>query len=318
MTDPDLVSSGDGTSGSLVNMAHIQLFHYFTTMPSPYPGMAGGVTEMQRSLVIKHAFSTPYLMHELLAFSARRQSIEFPHDSNAEYWRDQAAVLQTRALGLFNARPELTQQNCIPVFLFSGMLGIHLLADTLSHRGDGLASFVDSFVSYISMHRSLRTLVTGLWPMLVNTELRPILTWSGQATMAASQDMLVSPLLDRLISEANDLPTEAKDACLEAIRNLEWALDETCESEQRRQKRVQMLFTWPLTVPEPYLELLNMRRPEALVILERYAALLCHCRDLWMVGDAGRYLTKLITSSLDGRWMEYKYEMDLEPTPPQT
>ncbi|KAH8888989.1 hypothetical protein GQ53DRAFT_690725 [Thozetella sp. PMI_491] len=294
---------GLALGGSLINMAHLELFHYFTTMPSPF--LAGGEATpgIQKRIAVHAAFSTPYLMYETLAFAARRRSLEHPSD-RAQFYEEQATLLQTRALSLFrSARPEPNQHNCIAMFVFSGMLGIHLLADTLSNRGQDLESILAPFVRYLAMHRSLVSLVTGQWPMLMNTELRSILSWGKQPGFDLPAQK--PNFLYQLICEANNLSPKSAEACHEAIKYLQWAMDDECGPHQRQQRQMQMVFTWPLILSQPYTGLLIARRPEALIILAHYGVLLHRCRPLWVVGDSGSYLVRVISASIEPKWMPY-------------
>ena len=61
---------------------------------------------------------------------------------------------------------------------------------------------------------------------------------------------------------------------------------------------------WPVVVPDGFVDMLVNRRPEALVLLAHFAALLHSCRDLWIVGDGGRFMVESISQYLGSEWAE--------------
>lgn len=63
-----------------------------------------------------------------------------------------------------------------------------------------------------------------------------------------------------------------------------------------------MLFSWPITVSQDYLELLGSRQPMALVILAYYAVILYEVRDKWWTMGWGSQLVQEINQMLDGNW----------------
>ena len=92
---------------------------------------------MSTAFQIAEAF--PFLLYELLAFSACHLSHLYPASSK---YRHLAVDLQTRAVALFNmSGPDITPENCVAMLLFSTIMGQHLFADLLRPRDfNGLAS----------------------------------------------------------------------------------------------------------------------------------------------------------------------------------
>ncbi|KAH7322438.1 hypothetical protein B0I35DRAFT_425806 [Stachybotrys elegans] len=292
---------GLGEDASLVNMCHLELFHYYISMPSPYIGGGDDVSETQRRLVVHTSLSTPYLMHETLAFAAKHRSITHRTD-RSQFYSEQAKVLQTRALSLFNkSRLQPGQENCTAIFLFSGMLGVHILAETFTDSTPD-SDFVASFVSYLKIHRSLRSLATGLWPMLMKTELAPVLLWASKSTAAHTHDINEHRLL-AMLSEATDLSSDSVDACIEALKLLHWALQDDPEPRLKHGRCVQMAFVWPLSISPHFIDLLAARRPEALVIFAYYGQVLRMCQNIWAIGESGNTVINTIVQSLDEKWI---------------
>lgn len=64
-------------------------------------------------------------------------------------------------------------------------------------------------------------------------------------------------------------------------------------------------LAWPALVHEKLVDLLVLRRPVALIILAYYGATLDLCRDLWIVGQAGKQLVRAVTEHLGPNWARY-------------
>ena len=65
------------------------------------------------------------------------------------------------------------------------------------------------------------------------------------------------------------------------------------------------MTTWPITISAEYTELLDERRPEALVVMAYFSILLHGRRSFWAVGNAGRYLLAAVDEYLGERWAEW-------------
>ncbi|KAH8669414.1 hypothetical protein BGZ61DRAFT_364547 [Ilyonectria robusta] len=57
-----------------------------------------------------------------------------------------------------------------------------------------------------------------------------------------------------------------------------------------------------IIINHDYIEHLNQRRPEALIILAFHAVILHWNRNMWTFGDGGQYLIRAITSHLGAYW----------------
>jgi hypothetical protein len=253
------------------------------------------------ALGLKTALQAPYLMHALLGFSA--QHLAHLRPERSAHYLHQAVTLQTRAISLFNAtRTNVDASNCVAVLLFSSVLGHHLLADTLSKREPGgLDAFIAHYVQCVEMHRGIYTIASSAWPLLMDSELEPILSMSVKFT-SRSPKGAECDLLKELVDQSNDLGEEDKDACRLAITYLQVGFDAALAEEEILVNKHQMIYTWTMLVPPEFTSMLAKKRPEALVVLAYYAVLLYHGRKLWQCGDGGAYIFGLISSHLGPRW----------------
>ncbi len=272
---------------------------------------ASGAFPYGIQLGFKTSLESPYLLHQLLAFSARR--LAFLHPERAPFYLHQAVSLQTRAVSLFNsAWTKVDESNCVAILLFSSILGHHHLADTLAKRDPGgLDAFLAHYIQCVKMHRGIYTIATSAWPLLMDSWLEPILKWSSGFTSRKPKGNTCQRLLG-LINNCDSMAGEDKEACIVATNYLQVGFDAIFpEEEEQRGNRYHMIVSWTMLVPTEFTALLEAKQPEALVVLSYYALLLHYGRKMWQVDDAGVYLLGLIGEFLGKEWeawLEYPRE----------
>jgi hypothetical protein len=291
------------SSDVCINLDHMELLVH-VTQDSDLFNLGTGVESYHPSglaLGLKEALRAPYLMHALLAFSA--QHLAYLHPDKSSHYLHQAVSLQTSAISLFNAAwNEVDESNCVAVLLFSSVLGHHLLADTLSKRDPGgIDAFIAHYVQCIEMHRGIYTIAKSAWPLLMESELEPILSMSVGLTSRKPVGSDCQPILD-LVESSVDLSEGEKDACLVAIQYLQVGFDASAGKVELHHNRLQMICTWTMLVPPEVTSMLARKQPEALVLLAYYAVLLHRGKELWQAHDAGEYIFSLITEHLSLDW----------------
>ncbi|KAH8879793.1 putative Zn2Cys6 transcription factor [Thozetella sp. PMI_491] len=297
----------DAVASETINLSHTELLTHLIFDDRVFdlgrgPGVRGH--GLQRALLFEIATASPYLLYQLFAFSARHLS--FLHPERSASYRHQAFTLQTRAIELFNASTALTgvdRSNCVPVLLFSSILGHHILADTLDKRDPGgLQAFMSHYVQCVEVQRGIFTVAIASWPLLMESELEPILSWSAGFTSQAPQGNDCREISE-LIEAADGLEEEEKAVCRLAIKHLQVGFDAVHMED--RDVRHQMIVLWMLHVPPQFTGFLDAKRPEALAVLAYWALLLHYGRHMWQVGDAGSYLMGLIVEYLGAEWSHW-------------
>lgn len=174
-----------------MNITHLELFHHFGEIISPL--FVGRDPDLCREYVQnyhKAAFTGIYLMYEILAFAARHLSITGP-PTKSQFYADQATMLQTRALSLFSASLQEPQPDTIiSTFLFSSLLGTHLLSDTIASQHMELDPFLSRFVDYlkVSFMQALRCVELILYCQRFIVACGLFSTSSGLSCSAPSYD----------------------------------------------------------------------------------------------------------------------------------
>ncbi|PLB40758.1 uncharacterized protein BDW47DRAFT_123295 [Aspergillus candidus] len=321
--------------GPPANLLHLQLLHNFTTstsqsLTSPPDSDSPLFTPNLTSL----ALSAPYLANELLALSALHISATQP--SLRKSYHHHAAQLQTHALAAFNATPDLvpiTKDTCAPLLLFSSCLGLHALCDTLvfrdlPDRDTDFGHFIARFVKYLRLHHGVRAVTGSAWSMLRASVLSPVLEgsvalfdWNGGGGGGDSNgddsNNLAPPfrhLRDHITARrlgadstrvyhqtihALQVAANASRLCLE---NDDVNINSDKESQREKKSNPNGVIAWPVLISPSYIDLLMHGRPEALVILACYGALLHRFSGLWIFGDGGRFLVESVGEFLGSEW----------------
>jgi hypothetical protein len=251
--------------------------------------------------------STPYLINQVLALSALHLSYLQP--AQAKEYADEAAVFQANSLSSLNSfNVEVNKENCVPMLLFSALLGIYTLADAvITYDGDN-SKFLDKYIKYLDVHRGVNAVIDPFWEFLRQTELAPFLNTAAhlERTNTSHNEILdVCAHLDKLLDDA-DMRESSLNACRAAVQHLKWALGLLSYAQESDQPATaDTIYSWPILLSADYTALLAKRRPESLIILAHYAVVLHERRDVWVVGDAGSWLIKAITVHLGSYWKEW-------------
>jgi hypothetical protein len=296
----------DASSDAVLNLDHMELLIH-VTQDSEMFNLGTGVGSYHVSglaLGLKEAQKAPYLMHALLAFSAHH--LAFLRPEKSEHYLHLAMSLQTRAIALFNtAWTNVDASNCVAALLFSSVLGHHLLAGMLNKSRSGrLDTFIDQYVQCVHMQRGIYVIARSAWPLLMESELEPILSMSHNYTSQEPVGNDCKSLYD-LIDSSQQLSDEEKDATRTAIRYMQIGFDAAEAEMEPHQNRHQMIYSWTMLLRPEVTAMLARKQPEALILLSYYAVLLHRGKTLWQVGNAGKYIFDLVAQYLGKEWDQW-------------
>lgn len=256
---------------------------------------------------LQTAMKAPYFMYQMLAYSACH--IAHTRPAQAAYYEHQAVVHQTRAISLFSELGlEIDRNNCVPTLLFSSILGMHMLADTL--RKSSILDFnvwIEHYVQYAKTQAGIHAIATSTWPMLMESELASVLSLSKSFTSRQPSGNDCAQL-HQSIAASLSLTQCQKRTCQSAIDYLQVGLDVAQATCVDIVNSYQMICEWAILVPNAFTDLLTAKNPEALVILAYYAILLDHGRHLWQVQNAGKDIFDMISDFVGPyyrSWLDY-------------
>ncbi|KAK1143703.1 hypothetical protein N8T08_006103 [Aspergillus melleus] len=286
------------------NMLHAELFHHLSTVTLPSFCDSGSGLYLSPADMINHGLSTPYLLNELLALAALHLGVL--RKDRKDYYRHHSAQLQNHALQLLHVSElDPSGKTSVSAFVFSSILGIHLLCDTLLFRDGEFQHFLDRFIHYLRIHQGVRSVIGGHWAHLKETSLKSVLD-EGEASLQRQDTTgtgqgACSHLLARI--QAAHLGPCTADTYRQAIEALQRSL--AAASRGTAADRRHGALAWPVVVTQEHNDALVHRRPEALVILAHFAALLHACQEMWVFGDGGRFLIESVEGYLGPDWNEW-------------
>ncbi|KAH7342521.1 hypothetical protein BKA65DRAFT_595632 [Rhexocercosporidium sp. MPI-PUGE-AT-0058] len=287
-----------------VNMLHLELFQNLISANIPEFADESDKAEWV-STTNRYTFTYPYIMYESLALSAFQLSIMNP--SKSAMYLEESTALQAQALSIFNTScPTVTSENILPSFLFSAVLGLHFFCDTFSTPSPDLNAFLDRLVQSIHLLKGIRAMTAGSWDYIRTSDLKILLADDGQTL---ERDDNVTRAFDNLqltFAQSHTLSAFEAKVYGEAITALIKVYNSQLPNGTSKVlPDARIVMSWPINISAEFTELLDQRKPEALVVMAHFSILL-HCRRaFWAVGEAGRFLLAAIEEYLGDEWVEW-------------
>ncbi|KAL8720539.1 MAG: hypothetical protein Q9225_002609 [Loekoesia sp. 1 TL-2023] len=254
--------------------------------------------EMWKTIAVRYGLSHPFLLHGILALTALHMATCRPE--RRDFYMTRATELQNDALKRFRDVQKTDDSNCIPVFLFSSLLGVHLLADRSRTQGLDFNEYLDHVLGCIGLLRSVMKLVLREWtPFFKESDISPLIR---SPNPQPPYDNIPSEChgLNDLIQES-DLGPSSIATYNAAIDRLFW-LFALAEVPSVNHNTARWAIGWPVLIPDEYIMLLNQRRPEALIILAYYGVVLHFYREAWTIGDTGASLIRAVNAQVGSFW----------------
>ncbi|KAI8724382.1 hypothetical protein NCS52_00007100 [Fusarium sp. LHS14.1] len=289
--------------------SEIELIHHYTanahhTLYTPY---SHAFTTLQ-SDVPQEALSHPFLLHQILAFSALH--LAYLRGDGRHRYLIQASQHQGIAISTINAmlRKPIEPDSCHALYASSLFVAISAFGtfpscDRYNDEFRPIESLVDIFVLMHGMHTILRSSDE----IIRNGPLKTLLSGcSCEPPKRPTCLARLAPRLHELLSFVKDqMPTvddeerrvlvEAIAAFIESIARVTGMPSMTPTPEMR------VIFGWPMKLSTSYLALLREENPLALAILSYYCVLLQSREpNQWMFTGWSDALMKLIVDRAKG------------------
>ncbi|KAH8897578.1 hypothetical protein GQ53DRAFT_637945 [Thozetella sp. PMI_491] len=264
-------------------------------------------TKLCYEAIFRSAMKVPYLMDQLLAFSALHLSTLQPDDAKKADHLREASKLQTRALELFNMeKPEVNEENAMAMLIFSSLVGLHCLFVAVSSRDD-FTDFLDNTIKFLKLHHGVQAIVHQGWQFVRESEIKQIVNAIEDGNKYPSRERHSGNECDHvgglLETYRDKLDPKAYDACCSALRVLRWVMSSRHALPKPYPTHITM--AWPILITPEFVELLEQRQPASLALLAHWAMLLHFDREFWVFGDAGKFMIESLSKYLGRYWEEW-------------
>lgn len=247
---------------------------------------------------VKVGLAYPFVLYQILGLAALHLAHLRPEDRGT--FQTKATKLQNLAMAGFNDKKEtIDSSSCGAVLLFSSLLTLHVLADHTHGAETEDNDPIERLLRCFNLVSFSRKLLLKEW----EDEIKQ----SNLAAILASPAPRVPYTIPEQCQRLNELPDNsdlsyaAAQAYHAAIERLQYNFSLT-GAPSRSYCTIRSALAWPMELQDEYLNLLNERRPEALIILAYYAVLLHSFRDSWMVHKSGASLVRVIAASVGQFW----------------
>lgn len=286
---------------SHTQVSDLELMHHYTAKAYLSVSRTPIAHETLQLAVPREAFSSPCLLHQILAFSAfhlayLRPTHRHAYLLTASQRQGQAITMLSSALG-----ESLTPQSCHSAYASSMFLVISAFATLPSFELYNPAfAPVDALIDIFA-------LVAGMVVILrcFERDLRegPLNGLFGQRSPLATIQSHHQPLIERLSyiraclsddsvsasSEDKSITISASNMLIESI-----VTSQQSSSALGAPAELRAAFLWPIRLGNEFLDLLRSRHPPSMVIVAHYAVLLSCCEtECWFLQ---RWAFALITS----------------------
>jgi hypothetical protein len=254
-------------------------------------------------------------MHEILSLSALH--LAHVRLNQSTLYRNAAATHHGIALSLFQPQiANLTPENCHACFAFSILVSIHAWAsqgpnDTFSPFFASKSSEdSDSIqIPWVKLHRGSLAVIRAVWPWVETGPLSSVFSpWKGLDTFQLTP---VDPVERKHLNDlaeawkthsAYQIPVspECKEVLETTLQTLRRAF--SLSTYKPEISRLAAMVSWMTLIPEEFLQLMEERVPEALLLVAHYSILLKRLENLWWVKGKAENLLQTIRAALGPEW----------------
>lgn len=296
--------AGTATMAWSLNVHDLELLHHYTTVT--YKTLPSGAAAEQHELwqiqVVQLGFQHEFLIRGILAVSALHLIHLQP--TRRDVLSIRASNHQSIALQAFqDSLNRVDPSNCVAIFAFSCV--IVALAFAAPKTGDS-GRFQKEVFDWFHMIRGCNSVLQTQWETVSKSFLAPLLKKGMLHETAAAHDVRdadrVTDLLRICSSENLAHDREAANAYALAIHELLNTYTQVSILMERNEDFVPVIFVWPIAIPQNYLPLLRDQKPEAMVILAHYSALLQRVDDQWYMTGWARNIVQQVEAALGEQW----------------
>lgn len=277
-------SDSSDTATFAITLSDLELTHHYSTVTCLTLGRTPEAGRVWQHYAPRLGLSHIFLLRGLLSFAALHLSHLRPSDR--AYYRKQALVHHDQALQEFHTvLATIIETNIDAAFLFASLLVTYTFGSKdLDTPETSSEDALDGISNSLFLVRCTGAILVPFRESLYTGELRALLK-ERQGYEYLSDGITLpefSALATACTNAGSGSDTVATAAYVSAIEQLQAVfakVQATASSEGRPD--IGLVMIWLVNVPEQYVTLLKMRKPEALIILAYFATILCHRNGMY-------------------------------------
>ncbi|KAI9839419.1 MAG: hypothetical protein M1838_004332, partial [Thelocarpon superellum] len=268
-----------------LNVKDLELLHHYTTVT--YLSLSTAAMdhkELWQVHMVHMALENEYLLRGILAISAMH--LAFLRPERRDYYAEQASEHQSLAIRSFHsALAHVDGGNCHAVFAFSCLVVLIAFAVSAPSPGNDVPDARRTMLNWIYLVRGTESVLASHVGELAGGTLAPllrdILPLDISAAEASPDDGRIASLVELCDSPALQEEAGTREAYDVTISNLRESYREASYLAKKGSDNITPIFSWPIHVPQAYLNFLVEGRPEAMIIFAYYATLVHRLDNQW-------------------------------------
>ncbi|KAF1992800.1 hypothetical protein P154DRAFT_148371 [Amniculicola lignicola CBS 123094] len=292
--------------GPCLEFNNLELLHFYTSTTSLTLSNRPELQRIWQHVVPRIAFTHDFLLHGILAFSALHLARSQPERKNLLY-AEASAHHDIALRGFQSAMLDLIPQNCDACLAFSTIVAAYSWASS-NQRGslffsDPLNLEEPFHVEWAGLLRGVLTLLNVADEWMASSSMKLVL-YPTDPQPADAADPGVSVKLTELRQLWESSPGLFSDDEVAALNVTLALLLEGCVLVRSSFEvdLVTILYAWPIKVPEVFLSMVKMQRPEALIVLAHYSLMLNVANGIWFMQGMSRHLLQTVHSQIGKEW----------------
>ncbi|KAA8895756.1 hypothetical protein FN846DRAFT_968118 [Sphaerosporella brunnea] len=295
---------------STLNVLDLSLMHHWSTSTWDTISNHPTIQVLWRINIPVLAVHHPFLMHALLAIAALHlQSTEADHSKGAHYITAAAHHHEHAVRGMAATLAHLSRENCDALVVTACLVVIYSF---VSSRIEDAQRPLDAgrIASWVPLLRGVHSILKQAWSWVTGGPLSPLIRQYELSSATEGLDPETEGLLQSLYRLCTDrsLPgseelsdTTTSTAYFSAIAELRKSFVTISQWESV----IGSIFVWPITAADKYVELLESKRPRALVIFMHYCALFTLVEEFWWNKGSALFELRRCEACLSEEWLPW-------------
>ncbi|KAL4962676.1 Zn(II)2Cys6 transcription factor [Aspergillus stella-maris] len=298
------------SASSPLNIKDLELLHHFMTSTCYTTSRVPAIQSLWRDEVPRIAFSTPFLLHALLAVSA----LHIAHSNPSRRTECSAQAHLHHNAAVTSVIPEITSlvtDNAAALYLFSSLTCMFSCADMERNSNLLILSREGQLSQWIRLFRGIRAVLGDdkhefqmgiLAPIFVNGEFVSRVRQSPEALQEGRMYVLE---LKNMVTKTHSDDTPQQQVYQDAIDGVARALAVTLKPSMAETAGV---FAWMVEASDEYLKLLRKEEPTALIVFSYICAAVRQVEWTWWTEGLSARLMGQVYAALkeeDREWLRW-------------